>query len=186
MTTHSEQLEWHRVADLDELPEGRVKTVTTGTHSMALTHIDGQPLSPPGRAPWRGLHRDRREWTMLAPMPLARLGLRSENGTAAGRPRGLGAADLPAGGSRGRHLCGARSRTVAPDDSDGRDGGNHDELGRYHSIRDGRPFEPGAGRCPTAAGETGAPRVLRHPPRRRSGVRVFRLREVYQANPPRA
>ncbi len=42
MTTANEQLEWHRVADVDELPEGRVKTVTAATHSMALTHIDGE------------------------------------------------------------------------------------------------------------------------------------------------
>ena len=41
MSTDSQQLEWHRVAAVDELPDGRVKTVTTGVHSMALTHIDG-------------------------------------------------------------------------------------------------------------------------------------------------
>ena len=41
MTESANQLDWYRVADLDELPEGRVKTVTAGTHSMALTHIDG-------------------------------------------------------------------------------------------------------------------------------------------------
>src|SRR4051794_31344428 len=35
------ELHWHRVADLDELPEGRVKTVAAGTHSLALTHVDG-------------------------------------------------------------------------------------------------------------------------------------------------
>ena len=32
---------WHKVAELDELPEGRVKTVSVGTYSIALTHIDG-------------------------------------------------------------------------------------------------------------------------------------------------
>ena len=32
--------EWHRVASLDELPEGRVKTVTVGTLSLALVHFD--------------------------------------------------------------------------------------------------------------------------------------------------
>lgn len=31
-------LEWHKVAELDELPERRVKTVTVGTLSLALVH----------------------------------------------------------------------------------------------------------------------------------------------------
>jgi thiamine pyrophosphate-dependent acetolactate synthase large subunit-like protein/nitrite reductase/ring-hydroxylating ferredoxin subunit len=34
-------LEWHRVAEVDELPEGRVKTVTAGRQSLALTHYQG-------------------------------------------------------------------------------------------------------------------------------------------------
>ena len=37
-----QELIWHRVAALDELPEGRVKTVTAGRHSFALTHYDGR------------------------------------------------------------------------------------------------------------------------------------------------
>src|SRR3954453_15836204 len=37
-----DDLLWHRVADLHELPEGRVKTVTAGHHSLALTHYDGR------------------------------------------------------------------------------------------------------------------------------------------------
>jgi thiamine pyrophosphate-dependent acetolactate synthase large subunit-like protein/nitrite reductase/ring-hydroxylating ferredoxin subunit len=44
-------LEWHRVAGLDELPEGRVKTVTAGIHSMALTHIDGEYHAMDNRCP---------------------------------------------------------------------------------------------------------------------------------------
>ena len=32
------KLDWYRVADLDELPEGRVKTVTLGTQSLCMTH----------------------------------------------------------------------------------------------------------------------------------------------------
>jgi nitrite reductase/ring-hydroxylating ferredoxin subunit len=42
MESQNENLKWHRVADIDELPEGRVKTVAAGTHTMALTHIDGE------------------------------------------------------------------------------------------------------------------------------------------------
>jgi len=33
---------WYRVANRDELPEGRVKTVTAGHQSLALTHFDGK------------------------------------------------------------------------------------------------------------------------------------------------
>jgi len=48
------QLEWYRVADLDELPEGRVKTVTAGVHSMALTNIDGEYTAMDNRCPHQG------------------------------------------------------------------------------------------------------------------------------------
>lgn len=33
---------WHKVAELDELPEGRVKTVTIGRRWLALTHYQGR------------------------------------------------------------------------------------------------------------------------------------------------
>ncbi|HTK15212.1 MAG TPA: thiamine pyrophosphate-dependent enzyme [Acidimicrobiia bacterium] len=35
------ELVWHRIAALDELPEGRVKTVVAGRKSLALTHYEG-------------------------------------------------------------------------------------------------------------------------------------------------
>jgi len=54
MTESTSQLEWYRVADVDELPEGRVKTVTAGTHSMALTHIDGEYTAMDNRCPHQG------------------------------------------------------------------------------------------------------------------------------------
>ena len=54
MTSENNQLEWHRVADLDELPEGRVKTVVAGTHSIALTHIDGEFSAMDNRCPHQG------------------------------------------------------------------------------------------------------------------------------------
>ena len=50
----AEALAWHRVAGLDELPEGRVKTVTAGVHSMALTHIDGEYTAMDNRCPHQG------------------------------------------------------------------------------------------------------------------------------------
>jgi len=54
MTDKDKKLEWHRVADVDELPEGRVKTVTAGVHSMALTHIDGEYHAMDNRCPHQG------------------------------------------------------------------------------------------------------------------------------------
>jgi len=47
-------LTWHKVADSDELPEGRVKTVTAGAKSMALTHINGQYAAMDNRCPHQG------------------------------------------------------------------------------------------------------------------------------------
>ena len=32
---------WHKVAELDDLPEGRVTTVVAGRKSLALTHHEG-------------------------------------------------------------------------------------------------------------------------------------------------
>jgi pyruvate oxidase len=40
-STPTVELAWHKVAELDELPEGRVKTVVAGRKSLALTHYDG-------------------------------------------------------------------------------------------------------------------------------------------------
>ncbi|MDJ0916281.1 MAG: thiamine pyrophosphate-binding protein [Woeseiaceae bacterium] len=49
-----EKLQWHKVANVDELPEGRVKTVTAGVHSMALTNIDGEFTAMDNRCPHQG------------------------------------------------------------------------------------------------------------------------------------
>ena len=48
------KLAWYRVAGLDELPSGRVMTVTAGVHSMALTHIDGDYTAMDNRCPHQG------------------------------------------------------------------------------------------------------------------------------------
>ncbi len=50
----NQDLNWHRVADLDEVPSGRVKTVTAGVHSMALTNIDGDYTAMDNRCPHQG------------------------------------------------------------------------------------------------------------------------------------
>ena len=49
-----QELIWHRVADPEELPAGRVKTVTAGVHSMALTNIDGEFTAMDNRCPHQG------------------------------------------------------------------------------------------------------------------------------------
>ena len=47
-------MKWYKVAELEELPEGRVKTVTASIHSMALTHIDGTYHAMENRCPHQG------------------------------------------------------------------------------------------------------------------------------------
>lgn len=46
--------QWFRVLDLDELPEGRVKTVVAGHKSLALTHYNGQYGALDNRCPHQG------------------------------------------------------------------------------------------------------------------------------------
>jgi len=50
----SEQTHWHKVAELDELPTGRVKTVTVGTKSLALVHYQDQYAAMDNRCPHQG------------------------------------------------------------------------------------------------------------------------------------
>jgi len=45
---------WHRVAALDELPEGRVMTATAGEQSVALSHFDGVYGALENRCPHQG------------------------------------------------------------------------------------------------------------------------------------
>src|SRR5690349_5736308 len=47
-------LTWHRVLGPDELPDGRVKTVTAGVHTFALTHYDGRYAALSNRCPHQG------------------------------------------------------------------------------------------------------------------------------------
>jgi len=54
MTDNNKQITWYRVADLDEVLSGRVKTVTAGTQSMALTNIDGEYTAMDNRCPHQG------------------------------------------------------------------------------------------------------------------------------------
>ncbi|MGA2010330.1 MAG: thiamine pyrophosphate-dependent enzyme [Solirubrobacteraceae bacterium] len=53
-TTPPDRLTWHRVLDPDELPDGRVKTVTAGPHSFAVTHYQGRYAALSNRCPHQG------------------------------------------------------------------------------------------------------------------------------------
>jgi thiamine pyrophosphate-dependent acetolactate synthase large subunit-like protein/nitrite reductase/ring-hydroxylating ferredoxin subunit len=48
------ELTWHRVVGLEELPEGRVRTVVAGSRSIALTHHDGRYGALDNRCPHQG------------------------------------------------------------------------------------------------------------------------------------
>jgi len=48
------ELTWHRVAHVDDLPDGRVMTVTAGTATIALTHLNGQFVAMDNRCPHQG------------------------------------------------------------------------------------------------------------------------------------
>jgi thiamine pyrophosphate-dependent acetolactate synthase large subunit-like protein/nitrite reductase/ring-hydroxylating ferredoxin subunit len=48
------RLDWHRVAGLSELPDGRVKTVSAGRHTLALTHFEGKYAALSNRCPHQG------------------------------------------------------------------------------------------------------------------------------------
>jgi len=54
LNTKTTQMNWYKVAEPGELPEGRVKTVTASIHSMALTHIDGAYYAMDNRCPHQG------------------------------------------------------------------------------------------------------------------------------------
>src|SRR6266498_2730020 len=47
-------LNWFKVAEVDELPQGRVKTVVAGHLSVALTHVDGQYAALDNHCPHQG------------------------------------------------------------------------------------------------------------------------------------
>lgn len=54
MSDASGDLEWVKVAELDELPEGRVKTAVAGTLTLALSHFEGQYGALDNKCPHQG------------------------------------------------------------------------------------------------------------------------------------
>jgi nitrite reductase/ring-hydroxylating ferredoxin subunit len=47
-------IEWHKVAEVDELPEGRVKSVNAGLVTVCLTHFEGQYGALDNHCPHQG------------------------------------------------------------------------------------------------------------------------------------
>ena len=54
MRTQAASLKWYKVLELDELPEGRVKTVTADNISFAITHFEGKYSALDNRCPHQG------------------------------------------------------------------------------------------------------------------------------------
>jgi len=54
MSDHQESVVWHKVASTSEVDEGRVKSVTAGTQSIALVHFDGQWVAMDNKCPHQG------------------------------------------------------------------------------------------------------------------------------------
>ncbi len=52
--TKTDDLDWHKVADLDELPNGRVKSISAGTASLALVHFEGHYAAMDNQCPHQG------------------------------------------------------------------------------------------------------------------------------------
>lgn len=47
---------WYKVAELNDLPEGRVKTVHVGRRSLALAHFGGSYGALDNRCPHQAVH----------------------------------------------------------------------------------------------------------------------------------
>ena len=106
--TATETVVWHKVAELDELADGRVMTVIVGRTQPRAHPLRRplrrarQPLPAPGRSARRGLDREG-----LAALPVARLRLRPAHRHAAARVHRRARA-LPGRGARRRRLRRAR------------------------------------------------------------------------------
>ena len=54
MSGNKQTLIWHKVAETDELAEGRVKSATAGSQSVALVHFKGEYAAMDNRCPHQG------------------------------------------------------------------------------------------------------------------------------------
>jgi len=72
---------WYKAAELDELPEGRVKSVNCGLETLCLTHYQGKYAALDNRCPHQGgpLGEGAIENGLLR-CPVARMGFRPAHG----------------------------------------------------------------------------------------------------------
>ena len=54
MTDPAKSIIWHKVAELSDVPEGRVKSVTAGSKSFALTHVNDKYAAMDNKCPHQG------------------------------------------------------------------------------------------------------------------------------------
>ncbi|MEL7311168.1 MAG: thiamine pyrophosphate-dependent enzyme [Pseudomonadota bacterium] len=54
MSNAKQEFSWHKVANVSELADGRVKSVTAGTQSLALVHFEGEWAAMDNRCPHQG------------------------------------------------------------------------------------------------------------------------------------
>ena len=54
MDEAARELNWHKVAEIDELPNGRVKSISVASKQVALVHFDGQYAAMDNRCPHQG------------------------------------------------------------------------------------------------------------------------------------
>ncbi len=52
--TNPDLLQWHKVAELDQLPDGRVMSATAGVKTLAIVHFDGIYSAMDNRCPHQG------------------------------------------------------------------------------------------------------------------------------------
>ena len=136
------RMSWSKVAELDDLPEGRVRTVIAGRRSLVLTHVgdeygaldnkcphQGGPLGEGSiekgwlRCPWHGYDYD-----PLTGTPAAGLHRRADA--------------LPGRGAGRRRLRRRARRRRARAHGVRRDGRDDGGVGRDPRVRDGRAFQP--------------------------------------------
>ena len=174
------ELTWHRVAGVEELPEGRVRTVVAGHRSVALTHYDGQygaldnrcphqggPLGEGSiengllRCPWHGF-----DYCPLTGRPPSEFADEVTTYAVEVRDDGVyvGVEPLPAARAHGLRR-------------DGRDDGR---LGRPARLRHGRALQPRAGRRHPPPRRGRRARVHRHPPRGSRRLRCLGLRQAHR------
>ena len=173
------ELAWHRVLATEELPEGRVTTVSAGAKSVALVHYDGQfsaldnhcphqggPLGEGSiengllRCPWHGFD--------YCPLTGQSPGFEDEATT---YPLEIRDGEVFVGIEEQREHVETVTDVIARDAR---------QLGRPARLRDGRPLQPRPGGRDPPPLRGGRDGLHRDPPRGRGRVRRERLRQAHR------